>query len=288
MEQAIPSSSAARDHTDVETSGRNEAHASGVSWAAVIAGAFVAAALSLALLALGTGIGLSAVSPWANTGASVSRIGRTAIAWLIIMQLIASSVGGYLAGRLRTRWVSIHTHEVYFRDTAHGFLVWAVGLVITAAFLTSAASSLVGGAARSNMTTADRPASAQSRDGLGANGYVIDRLLRTTAPGADRDNGSVRDEITLIFANGLREGSLPPADKSYLTEVVAARTGTSQPDAEKRVDDAYALAEETTDRARLAVAHSMYWTFAALLIGAFCASVAATIGGKERDRVVVV
>jgi hypothetical protein len=288
MEQSIPSSPAARAQTGVETFGRNEAHSSGVSWAAVIAGAFVAAAMSLALLALGTGIGLSAVSPWANAGASAARIGRTAIGWIVLMQLIASSVGGYLAGRLRTRWVNIHTHEVYFRDTAHGFLVWAVGLVITAAFLTSAATSMVGGAARAGMTGADRPESAQLRDGLGSNGYLIDRLLRTTAPSSDKDNAAVRGEIGLIFANGLREGSLPPADRSYLAHLVTAKTGASESDAEKRVDDAFAEAQQTADRARKAVAHSMYWTFLALLVGAFSASVAATIGGKERDRVVVI
>src|ERR1700676_3648054 len=110
-----------------ETSGKNEAFSSGVSWAAVVAGAFVAAALSLALLALGTGIGLSAVSPWGGAGASARTIGWSAIGWLVLMQLIACSAGGYLAGRLRTKWVSVHSHEVYFRDTAHGFLAWAVG-----------------------------------------------------------------------------------------------------------------------------------------------------------------
>ena len=132
---------------------RNEAHASGVSWAAVIAGAFVAAALSLILLALGTGMGLSSVSPWSNTGASASTIGRAAIVWLIIIQIIASAMGGYLAGRLRTKWATIHTDEVYFRDTAHGFLVWAVGLVITASFLASAATSMIGGAAQRQLST---------------------------------------------------------------------------------------------------------------------------------------
>jgi hypothetical protein len=287
MEQ-VPSSSAGRAQIGVEHLGRNEAHSSGLSWAAVIAGAFVAAALSLALLTLGAGIGFSSVSPWANAGASASRIGRTAIAWLVLMQLIASSVGGYLAGRLRTRWVNIHTHEVYFRDTAHGFLVWAVGLVITAAFLTSAATSMVGGAARAGMNAPDRPESAQSRDGLASNAYVVDRLLRTTAPGSERDNASVRGEIGLIFANGLQEGSLPQADRSYLAHLVAAKTGTSEPDAEKRVDDAFAQVQQAADSARKAIAHSMYWTFLALLIGAFSASVAATIGGKERDRVVVI
>jgi hypothetical protein len=287
MEQPL-SSSAARSHTGlVETSGRNEAHSSGVSWAAVIAGAFVAAALSLALLALGTGIGFSAVSPWANAGASASAIGWTAIGWLVLMQLIASSAGGYLAGRLRTRWVHVHTHEVYFRDTAHGFLAWAVSLVITAAFLTSAATALVGGVAAGTVAT-NASGPAQSRDGVGPNGYLVDTLLRTSGNGSEKDNAVVRGEIGLIFANGLREGSLPPADRVYVAHLVAARTGVNQSEAEKRVDDAFTQAQQTADSARKAVAHSMYWTFLALLIGAFCASVAATIGGKERDLVPVI
>src|ERR1700730_2550402 len=163
MPQPIPSLSDARSHTGVaETVARNEAHSSGVSWAAVMAGAFVAAALSLALLALGAGIGFSAVSPWENAGVSGSMIGWTAVIWLVLMQLISSSVGGYLAGRLRTKWVRVHTHEVYFRDTAHGFLVWAVGLVVAAAFLTSAATSMIGGVAA---TAADASAPTQSRGG---------------------------------------------------------------------------------------------------------------------------
>ncbi len=122
-----------------ETGTNNEAYSSGVSWAAVVGGAFVAAALSLILLALGTGLGLSSVSPWANVGVSASAIG-----WVILIQVIASSMGGYLAGRLRTKWTNIHTDEVYFRDTAHGFWVWALGLVITVYFLASAATTMVG------------------------------------------------------------------------------------------------------------------------------------------------
>src|SRR5471032_823380 len=164
MEQPISFPSSLHVPAGVE-SGRNEAHSSGVSWAAVSAGAFVAAALSLALLALGTGIGFSAVSPWANAGATAAALGWTAIGWLVLMQLVASSAGGYLAGRLRTRWVRVHGHEVYFRDTAHGFLVWAVGLVITAAFLTSAAASMMGGSARASAIAADVSGPAQSRDG---------------------------------------------------------------------------------------------------------------------------
>src|SRR5450759_1961755 len=143
MERSAPSPSAAHQQSGfAETSFKNEAYSSGVSWAAVIGGAFVAAALSLILLALGAGLGLSSVSPWSNVGASASTISTAAIVWLILMQVVSSSMGGYLAGRLRTRWANIHTDEVYFRALASGFLAWAVALVITAAFLASAATSM--------------------------------------------------------------------------------------------------------------------------------------------------
>jgi hypothetical protein len=283
MEQPSPLSSA---KAPTVAPGFNEAHSSGVSWAAVIGGAFVTAALSLALLTLGIGIGLSVVSPWGDAGASASRIGRAAIGWLVLTQLIASAVGGYLAGRLRTRWVHIHTHEVYFRDTAHGFLVWAVGLVIAAALLASTATSLVGGAERA-AGAANGSESLRFSDGFGASSYVVDKLFRTTRVSTENENAGARGQVLRIFANGLRQASLPAADRLYLTQVVMTKTGASQLDAEKRVDDAFAEAQQTADSARKAVAHSMYWTFLALLIGAFSASVAATIGGKERDRVVV-
>ncbi len=261
----------------------NDSNASGVSWAAVIAGAFVATALSLILLALGTGIGFSAVSPWASAGASAPAIGAGAIVWFILMQIIASSIGGYLAGRLRTKWVNVHTHEVYFRDTAHGFLVWAVGLVIWAAFLTSAAASMVGGAARAGAMSAD---GAPSRGGSGR--YFVDALLRPSSPTSAQDNSAVDGEVGLILANAVRAGDIPPADKTYLAKVVSARTGVSESDAAKRVDDVFAQAQQAADKARKAIAHAMYWSFLALLIGAFCASFAATIGGRQRDRVIVV
>jgi hypothetical protein len=272
-------------HPEHET--KNEAHSSGVSWPAVIAGAFVAAALSLILAALGTGIGLSAISPWDGAGASASTVGKGAIVWLILAELIASSIGGYLAGRLRTKWVNIHTDEVYFRDTAHGFLVWAVGLVIAAAFVASAAAS-VGRTARSGALAAEGSSVAASRGTLGTNEYFVDSLLRTSSPSAAQDHAAVRSEVGVIFMNALRQGNIPAADKSYLAQVVAARTGVSPGDAEKSVDGVFAQATQAADTARKALAHTMYWTFLALLIGAFCASFAATVGGTQRDRVITV
>lgn len=281
----------------------DDSNSSGVSWGAVIAGAFVAAALSLALLALGTGIGMSSVSPWANSGASAAKVGAGAIVWFVLMQLVAFSIGGYLAGRLRTKWVNVHTHEVYFRDTAHGFLVWAVGTVITAAFLTSAAAAMLGGAARTTANAAELSAASRSQDGAGQNGYFVDTLLRSNTPTATTatssatgapttasapENTSARGEVGAIFANALRQGNIPAADKTYLAQMIAARTGISESDAERRVDDTFAQAQQAADTARKAIAHSMYWMFLALLVGAFFASLFATIGGDQRDRVPVI
>lgn len=265
---------------------RNDAYSSGVAWGAVIAGAFVAAALSLILLALGTGLGLSAVSPWSNVGASASTLGKGAILWLILMEIMASSFGGYLAGRLRTKWSRIHTDEVYFRDTAHGFLAWCVGLVITVAFLASAATSMVGGPTNRAASASSAPSAFSTS--AEPNEYFIDMLLRSNAPNANPNDASVRSEVGLIFANALRQGNLPAADNHYLAQLVSTRTGLNEPDAGRRVSDVFAADQQAADAARKAVAHSLLWIFVALLIGAFCASFAATIGGVQRDHVVIV
>lgn len=275
----------------------SEAHSSGVSWGAVLAGAFAAAALALILLLLGTGLGLSAVSPWSNEGATAKTLGVAAIVWMIVVHLSSSAIGGYLAGRLRTKWVDVHTDEVFFRDTAHGLVSWAVGIVITAALLTSAATSIVGGAAKAGATTVAATAGAgiaagatQSKgSGADSNAYFVDALFRSDRS-REEDDSSVREEIGRIFANGLQQGDLPAADKTYLAQVVAARTGLSQPEADKRVSDAVAQARaaevkarQAADAARKAAAHFSLWTFLALLIGAFTASYTATIGGRQRD-----
>lgn len=258
-------------------------YSSGVSWGAVIAGASAAAALSLILLALGAGLGLSAVSPWSTVGLSGATIGKGAILWLILMEIMASSMGGYLAGRLRTKWQRIHTDEVYFRDTAHGFLAWSVGVVITAAFLTSAAASMAGGSSAPRASTSPAPMSSLAVE---PNEYFVDMILRgnTTNP----NETLLHREVEVIMTKGLRQGTLPEGDRAYLSQLVARRTGMNEPDAEKYVTDVFSAAQQAADVARRAVAHSLLWIFLALLIGAFCASVSATWGGNQRDHVVAI
>jgi hypothetical protein len=198
---------------------------------------------------------------------------------------MASAMGGYLAGRLRTKWTHVHTDEVYFRDTAHGFLVWAVGLVITAAFLASAATSLSAGAVQrgGNATTVAAPDASM----LSSNAYFVDLLLRSNGAVADRNDASERGEVERILAHGLRQGMIPPMDSTYLAQVVSARTGLNQSDSEKRVSDVFEETQRSAERARKALAHLSLWLFVALLSGAFCASYAGTIGGRQRDHVAV-
>jgi len=265
------------------THGQPEANASGVSWSAVIAGAFVTAALVLVLLALGAGLGLSSVSPWSNSGVSVSGIGHSAIIWLIVMEILSSAMGGYLAGRLRTKWTSVHTDEVYFRDTAHGFLAWSTALVVTAAFLATAATTMVGTSVSSKGDAENVSGSAYS-----SSAYFVDSLFRNSGAKTDPVGSVARSEVALIFANGLQKGSLPTEDQAYLEQLVSTQTGLSPQDAKQRVSNAFTNAQQSADALRKATAHSLLWTFLALLIGAFSASFAATVGGRQRDHVVTI
>lgn len=273
---------------------------SAVSWAAVIAGAFVAAALSLILVLLGSGVGLAVASPWSGQGASAAGIGVGAAIWLIVVQWLSFALGGYVAGRLRTKWVGLHTDEVFFRDTAHGLLVWALATVVGAVVLTSVLSSVASGGA-SAVTSALSGAAqgaaqgasrAGDRQGGGIDAYFVDGLFRAPpAASAQPSAADARAEATRILARTVTSGTLSADDKSALADLVAARTGLAKPDAEKRIDtvvgaikDAAAKAKAAADTARKAAASTAIVAFLALLIGAFIASVAGAIGGRQRDQ----
>jgi hypothetical protein len=260
-----------------------EPSVAGVSWAAVAAGAVVSCALTLVLLAFGTGLGLSVVSPWAGSGVSATTFKIGTGLYLIVIAMLASSIGGYVAGRLRSRWIGVHSDEVYFRDTAHGFIAWAFASVLGAALLALPASSLLGGTAAGLSQGA---VSSASQAGP-MDGYV-DTLLRSNAPAsqnsANANTSDSRGEMVRLFTSSFRNGGeLKPTDREYVSKVVAARTGLSQADADKRVNDVVTQVKADTDAARKATAQLAFWLTASLLLGAFCASLAATEGGGLRD-----
>lgn len=296
--------------------------ASAVSWGAIIAGAAAAAALSLILLILGVGLGLSSVSPWAYEGISAASFGISTILWLTLTQLLSSGLGGYLAGRLRTKWTDARIDEIYFRDTAHGFLSWAIASLATATVLASVVGSIVGGGIQASASVASGMANSATlaAGGVGksnpladsennAVAYFVDSLFRqdnrteatpptdmTTMPAPQIERITSRDieEVTRIFMNLSRTEPLPQEDVQYVGQLVAKRTGLTQQEAEKRVTEVYARAQaklneletaakDTADEARKASAYGALWIFLSLLIGAFVASLTATLGGRQRD-----
>lgn len=263
---------------------------SAVSWGAIFAGATAAAALSLILLILGVGLGLSSVSPWSFEGVSKETFGWSSIIWLTFTALAASGLGGYLAGRLRTKWTQIHGDETYFRDTAHGFVSWAVATLLTAGLLTSAIGGVLGAGAKVAGAAAGAAASSASVAAAGAGStaaaapegdlnYWVDSLFRSTTsagptdpaappPGAPMDpnaappprpmpgNGpmgdrrEVRAEVKRIIVNSLQGDGLDPADTQYLAQLIARETGMSPAEAQARVTDVQTRMRAALEKAR--------------------------------------
>ena len=285
---------------------------SAVSWRAIVAGSVASIAISLALAAFGVGVGFSVVSPWSDSGVSGTTFTIAAGIYLIVVAMLSSTIGGYLAGRLRSQWKTVHEHERYFRDSAHGFLVWAFAAVVSAAVLGGVFTHILAGA-----SAGLAPAAASAAQGAPADIYV-DKLLRTDptqasasataatqgaltspAPSGDtaaplqgghaaapsRSAGANRAEIARILLPSLRKGgSVADADRAYLAKVVAARTGLSQADAEKRVNQVTTEAKTAADNARKSVAAFSLWLVVSMLAGALSASLAAIEGGNLRNR----
>ncbi|MRW93334.1 hypothetical protein GJ699_25420 [Duganella sp. FT80W] len=282
----------------VATAPDGDGYASGVSWGAILAGAAAAAALSFILLILGLGLGLSAVSPYQY---NATPLGPASVGWIAFTQLAAAGIGGYMAGRLRVKWARVHGDEVYFRDTAHGLLAWAVATLVTVAILAGGARAALSGAIDTGAAVANAVAPAAAAAGASAstatgprgNSYFADLILR--APDGDAATDAQRSEVNRILLTDLAAGKISGEDRTYLAQLIAKRTGISQADAEQRVDQIYtqatqaaseakAKAQAAAEQARQAAAHSALWMFAALLLGAFVAAVTAIVGGRNRDH----
>jgi hypothetical protein len=249
---------------------------------------------------LGSGLGLSALSPWNSGNHGGVLFGFAAIVWVCVTQILTCGLGGYIAGRLRTRWGSLHRDETYFRDTVHGFLAWSVATLLTAGILGSVvgniahAGSQAASALGSSMASAsDRPAEPWPV------GYLVDSLFRMpagVAPDANVQAAPVRrSEVIRILENSATSGSpLSSNDSAYLSRLVAQRTGLAPADAQARVSATYSelltkmqaiddAAKATADKARRAAIHISLWLFISMLMGAFSASLMATHGGRVRD-----
>src|SRR5450631_856803 len=260
------------------------------SWGAILAGAIVAVSVSLILLTLGTGLGFASMSPWPDRGISAAGFSVAGVIWLIVTQWLSAAIGGYIAGRLRQRWLVTHTHEVFFRDTAHGLVTWALATVVVVSVLGSYVSSLIGGGFHAATTVAAGGVESIATSSMSpAANYGLDKLFRGSGDSPSGTTGH-RGEAAHILANAVTSGEVPAADRAYLAALISKTTGTSAAEAEKRVDDATASAiaaqtkiKELADEARKAAAEAAIFTGLAMLVGAFIASVSAALGGRVRD-----
>ncbi|CAM4128366.1 Mll5186 protein [Bordetella tumbae] len=274
---------------------------SAVSWGAVIAGAVIASAVSAMLVIGGTGLGLVSMSPWRDEGASGPALAVGSIIWLFFTHIVAYGIAGYVAGRLRTKWTDVHDDEIYFRDTAHGFLVWALSAVVGLILLGTTVASVVSGTAKAGATIAGAGAGAVTatagQDGSDSFSldYFTDALLRPNDPLVATAQGDIRQEASRILGRSLATGALSDTDQDYLVKLIAQRAGVDESTAQQRLTEIQDQAEqtareaeqkvrETADATRKAAAGFSLWAFASLLVGAFVASFCATIGGRSRDR----
>ena len=285
------------------------------SWGAIFAGAVVAVSLSLILLTLGAGLGFASVSPWSDQGLSASAFTVASTIWLIVTQWLSAAAGGYIAGRLRHRWLATHTHEVFFRDTAHGLVTWAVATLFATAVVAGSATSVLGGAVHAVGRTAaagGETAATMGRselrgernsigpDSIGAPSFVydLDKLFRGNASSNSTGNGQdhaaaddAREQVMHIGTTIAMSGAVSDEDRQYIAYLVATKAGISTDEAKQRVNtfiqsvkDASEQAKAVVDEARKSAATAALYTALALLIGAFIASVSAAIGGRLRDE----
>jgi hypothetical protein len=260
-----------------------------VDWPCALAGSVIAAALSFVLFTFGSGIGLSMVSPWAGAGSSMVKFAILASLFAVLVQVGAFAAGGYVAGRMRRPWKDAKADEVEYRDGVHGALVWAVGVALGASLLATTA----GGAAR---TAADAGGMAAGRsNGVSAETmFTIDKLLRSSKPRteaerladarADNRPDLTRGEVERLLAANLARGEMVNADRVYLAQLIAGRTGLSEPEAAARIDSAVVTVKATADRARKTGILAAFLAAASLLAGLVAAWNAAMIGGTHRDQ----
>jgi hypothetical protein len=281
-----------------------------LEWGPVIAGAFGAAAISLLLLTFGTAVGLSVTSPWPNQGVSLTVAAWAVVWWTVLVQIGSFAAGGYLAGRMRSRWGDSISEEGQFRDSAHGFLVWALGVLIGTVLLAMTTGGVVKTATQSAGTVAAGAASNPAAAAMAASptDYAVDLLLRpapgttpaaaaaaATAPTASTtqraDDAALRAEAGRIFAASIKNQEFTGRDRDYLTQVVMARTGLPEAEAQQRVDAAMNEARDleikvrqAANEARKAAVIAGFIAAASLLVSLVVACLAAGLGGKHRDE----
>ncbi|MBV8891542.1 MAG: hypothetical protein JO266_06125 [Acidobacteria bacterium] len=250
-----------------------------LQWTPVVAGAFVASAVSLILIAFGTALGMSIASSsptWRDTSSALAVASGL---YLLITALVSFGFGGYVAGRLRERWDPSASRDIIeFRDGMHGIVSWALAVIITGLVVATSTATIASKTVQSGTST-----SAAAGEPLVA--YELDRLFRGDRRPVEGEITYLRAEAARILLTATGRQGVTPDDRAYLTQLVTNRTGLAPPEAERRVNNVITAAATAVRKARRSAVILGFSTAAALLVGAAAAWYAAHNGGRHRDNV---
>ena len=279
-----------------------------IEWGPVVLGGLAATAISVVLLTFGAALGLSAVSPYPYAGLSAKAMAVLSGTYAALVMVGAFAAGGYLAGRLRKPWAEGVEVERHFRDGAHGFAVWALGVVLGACLSVAGVGTLAKGPTQAVTAVAaggaSNPAAPSVATSLALDPatyapatYAVDRILAPNptpngpAAPAITSRADLAAPMARAFAAGLRNDQLEPRDRTYLAQLVQQQTGINQADAERRVDEAFAdlkaaeaRARAAAEAARKAALIAAFAVAATLVIGCAAACAGAALGARHRDE----
>jgi len=273
-----------------------------VSWGAIFAGATTALVAQVILNMLGVGIGLSSVGMNAADNPAASTLSMSAGVWFVASGIVASLIGGFLAGRLSGK-------PVGGAAGLHGLVSWSVTTLVVLYLLTSAVGGIVGGAFNGVATT------------LGGAGNLVGGTVQTAAQAAapslskitnplDGIESTVRQQASGQDPQAARDAAVAavravltgdPAQKQQAETRAADALAKAQgipvdqakqqiQDYEKQYDQAVATAKQKAEAAAVAAksaaTQGAFYAALALILGALAAFLGGRLGAPKTETLV--
>lgn len=247
-----------------------------IGWTPSIAGALVATALSITLVAFGSAIGLGVVSSaptWRDASVALWLLSGI---YLILVALVSFGAGGYVAGRIASGSPVNAASDIDQRNELCGLASWAIAVVLTVLI-----AALVGATTLSRASSRSEPSVSAAEPMLS---YELDRLFRPARRAPNAETAMERAEAGRILLTSSSHNGVSTEDRAYLVQLVSGVAGLNGPDAERRVDNNIADAKTAIAKLRRSAIIAAFSIAASVLLGAVVAWFAAVEGGRHRTR----
>ncbi len=179
-----------------------------ISWQSIIAGSITALAISIVMAVLGVALGFTVVSP--TTSHPMSGLGTAFGVWGVISILLSLAAGGFAAGLFSIT-----------KGAEHGFMVWAVVLIVGALFSGAAVGSAVRTVGAVVRGVGSGAASVASTVGSAVGGSVSDMASsaydRIANMHLDIDTDHLGDQVNAV----LRDTGVEELQPDYLRHQVS-------------------------------------------------------------------